>query len=141
MTENQRIEPIEQRTKTLLGQRFDHRVIVAVAAASGSGKTTFSDQLVKRLNVAIHFTSAVLPMDGDHYDDAIPGRHGLSTRKDAANAFDVAGLRNMLERRRKQEPPQPSDETRAFIGGNDIPKGRIVNAPSRCDVITLTQAA
>ncbi|OYW58319.1 MAG: hypothetical protein B7Z31_07990 [Rhodobacterales bacterium 12-65-15] len=78
------------------------RVIVALAGAPGSGKSTLSDQLVDALNQTAD-TAAVLPMDGFHYDDLYLLPAGLRPRKGAPMTFDVGGLYHTLSRLRAGE--------------------------------------
>src|SRR5688572_27161103 len=80
------------------------RTLVAVAGPPGAGKSTFAEALADRLNEAAAGSAAVLPMDGFHFDDRVLEPLGLRARKGAPDTFDVAGLRHMLERlRRNQE--------------------------------------
>jgi pantothenate kinase len=72
------------------------RVLVAIAGAPGSGKTTLAERLVSRLNEAAQGSAALLPMDGYHYDDSILIERGLRARKGAPETFDVFGLLHML---------------------------------------------
>ncbi|MDP2740985.1 MAG: nucleoside triphosphate hydrolase [Pseudorhodobacter sp.] len=76
------------------------RVIVALAGAPGSGKSTVAATLADRLNAGRPGLAAVLAMDGYHYDDLLLVPRGLRARKGAPDTFDVAGLRHMLGRLR-----------------------------------------
>jgi pantothenate kinase len=89
-----------------LAAEFDptRRVIVAIAGAPASGKSTLADRLVARLNETESGCAALLPMDGYHYDDGVLIARGLRARKGAPETFDVAGLAHMLDRlKRNQE--------------------------------------
>ena len=77
-----------------------NRVLVAIAGAPGSGKSTVAEALVAQLNQATPGRAAVLPMDGYHYDDMLLGQLGRHARKGAPDTFDVLGLRQMLARLR-----------------------------------------
>jgi pantothenate kinase len=80
------------------------RVIVGIAGAPASGKSTLAERLVSRLNEAAEGCAALLPMDGYHYDDGLLIARGLRARKGAPETFDVFGLLHMLERlKRNQE--------------------------------------
>lgn len=79
------------------------RVIVAIAGAPGSGKSTVADELVERLNATKPGLAAVLPMDGYHYDDLYLVPAGLRPRKGAPETFDVGGLRHTLQRMRARD--------------------------------------
>jgi pantothenate kinase len=80
------------------------RVVVGIAGAPASGKSTLAERLVSRLNEAAAGCAALLPMDGYHYDDGILIERGLRARKGAPETFDVFGLLHMLDRlKRNQE--------------------------------------
>jgi len=76
------------------------RVLVGIAGAPGSGKSTVAEALVAQLNQATPGRAAVLPMDGYHYDNMLLGQFGRLASKGAPDTFDVAGLRHMLTRLR-----------------------------------------
>jgi pantothenate kinase len=76
------------------------RCLVAIAGAPGSGKSTISDGLCRRLNARSPGLAATVQMDGFHYDDAILRERGTLARKGAAFTFDVGGLHALLERLR-----------------------------------------
>lgn len=79
------------------------RLVVAIAGAPGSGKSTQAERLVAALNVARPGTAALLPMDGYHYDDGLLIARGLRARKGAPETFDVGGLLHMLERLKRND--------------------------------------
>jgi pantothenate kinase len=85
------------------------RLIVAIAGAPGSGKSTLADKLVFKLNGRRPGLSAVLPMDGFHYDDLYLVPEGLRPRKGAPHTFDVGGLYHTLHRLRAR------DEAEVFV--------------------------
>ena len=68
------------------------RVIVAIAGAPGSGKSTMAERLAGKLNGRLPGLAAVLPMDGYHYVDLYLVPAGLRPRKGAPHTFDVGGL-------------------------------------------------
>lgn len=72
------------------------RVIIAVAGAPGSGKSTISEKFREGLQ---DFGGAeIFPMDGYHFDDAILNARGHRARKGAPHTFDIAGFGHMLKR-------------------------------------------
>jgi pantothenate kinase len=79
------------------------RVIVAIAGAPGSGKSTMAERLAGKLNGRQPGLAAVLPMDGYHYDDLHLVSAGLRPRKGAPNTFDVGGLFHTLKRLRARD--------------------------------------
>lgn len=76
-----------------------NRFVVAIAGPPGSGKSTLAASLHE---VLPH--SAVVPMDGFHFDDVVLNRRGLRPRKGAPETFDYAGFETMLKRIRAGEP-------------------------------------
>ena len=76
-------------------QSDDCRILVAIAGAPASGKSTLSDRLCHHLG-GDEAGAAVVPMDGFHFDDAILKQRGLLNRKGAPNTFDVGGLQRIL---------------------------------------------
>lgn len=76
-------------------QTGDARIVVAIAGAPASGKTTLADRLHDHLGGDAAGV-AVMPMDGFHFDDAILSERGLLARKGAPNTFDAGGLGRIL---------------------------------------------
>ena len=74
------------------------RRIVAIAGAPTSGKSTLAGALDQRLNAALPGSTALLPMDGYHYDDEVLGPRGWQPRKGAPHTFDVGGYAASLRR-------------------------------------------
>lgn len=81
------------------------RVLVAIAGAPGSGKSTQAEALCDLLNARRAGMAAVLPMDGFHYDDLHLVPAGLRPRKGAPETFDVGGLYHALARIRAADEP------------------------------------
>lgn len=77
------------------------RFVVAVAGPPGSGKSTLAAALHEVLPEG---NSAVVPMDGFHYDDTVLNQRGLRPRKGAPETFDYAGFETLLKRIRAIEP-------------------------------------
>ena len=84
----------------LFARAADRRVIVGIAGAPGSGKSTVAEKLVDAINIRDAGAAAVLPMDGYHFDDTLLNQLGRRERKGAPDTFDVGGLRHMLLRLR-----------------------------------------
>jgi pantothenate kinase len=92
--------PTDDLEARLVALAAQGRRLVAIAGAPGSGKSTFSDGLCRRLNARSAGLAAIVQMDGFHYDDAILSARGTLARKGAPFTFDVGGLRALLERLR-----------------------------------------
>lgn len=75
------------------------RVIVGIAGAPGSGKSTVAARLVEELAEADPtLRPSLLPMDGFHLSNAQLERVGLRDRKGAIETFDAHGYLAMLRR-------------------------------------------
>ncbi|MDP9136621.1 MAG: nucleoside/nucleotide kinase family protein [Pseudomonadota bacterium] len=85
----------------LTARAHGKRVVMAIAGAPGSGKSTFANELAMLLNAGSRGSASVLPMDGFHYDDMLLDSLGRRARKGAPDTFDVAGFRNLLGRLRE----------------------------------------
>lgn len=72
-----------------------HRVLLGVAGAPGSGKSTFSACLAEALGPG---SALVVPMDGFHLGNAIIDGTPLRQRKGAPDTFDVGGYVSLLRR-------------------------------------------
>jgi pantothenate kinase len=77
--------------------RHDKRMLVAIAGAPASGKSTLALELAATLTSGGQ-SAIVVPMDGFHYDDAVLERRGLRGRKGAPETFDFAGFECLLKR-------------------------------------------
>lgn len=76
-------------------QSGDGRILVAIAGAPASGKSTLAEKLCDHLGGDAG-GAAVVPMDGFHFDNAILEERGRLARKGAPDTFDVGGLRRIL---------------------------------------------
>jgi len=76
------------------------RFVVAIAGPPGSGKSTLAERLSEVLPAD---RTAVVPMDGFHYDDIVLNQRGLRPRKGAPETFDFAGFAALLGRIRSSE--------------------------------------
>ncbi|OSQ38593.1 nucleoside triphosphate hydrolase [Thalassospira mesophila] len=72
------------------------RLMVAIAGAPASGKSTLSERLYHHLG-GDEAGVAIVPMDGFHFDDAILRARGDLARKGAPHTFDVGGFARCLE--------------------------------------------
>lgn len=77
------------------------RMLVALAGAPGSGKSTSAEILCEKLNENEPSFAEVFPMDGYHFDDILLKKLGRHERKGAPDTFDVSGFSHMLQRLRK----------------------------------------
>lgn len=80
------------------------RVMVGLAGAPGTGKSTVAAALVDRLR-ARGISTALVPMDGFHLDQVELERLGRARRKGAPDTFDVVGLVALLRRLRAATEP------------------------------------
>jgi pantothenate kinase len=94
------IDDLAARVRAL-SARSEQRVLIGIAGAPGSGKTTLALALVARLG-GFPFVAHV-PMDGFHLADAELVRLGRRDRKGAPDTFDVAGYAALLRRIRAGE--------------------------------------
>jgi pantothenate kinase len=79
------------------------RVLIAIAAAPGAGKSTLAAALKAQVDAELGAESAaVLPMDGFHLDNAVLVQRGLLERKGAPETFDAAGLVALIGRLRRE---------------------------------------
>jgi pantothenate kinase len=81
------------------------RKILAIAGAPASGKSTITGKLIRSLNKVDPGSTALLPMDGYHYDDEVLGPRGWQSRKGAPHTFDVGGYASSLRRLRANDEP------------------------------------
>lgn len=82
----------------LLLAAANKRILVAIAGPPGVGKSTFAEALNRLLNSENEGCSAVVPMDGFHFDNIYLDKMGWRSRKGAPHTFDVGGLSQMLKR-------------------------------------------
>ncbi|MEO6881361.1 MAG: nucleoside/nucleotide kinase family protein [Mycobacteriaceae bacterium] len=91
-----------------LAGRADGPVLIGIAGAPGSGKSTLTAELVQALvppgaDPRAGTPVAHVPVDGFHLADAELVRLGRTARKGAPDTFDVAGYAALLRRVRAGE--------------------------------------
>jgi pantothenate kinase len=94
---------IADLARARLADNAGRRVMIAIAGAPGSGKSTVADAVVATLEAEAPGEAAVFPMDGYHYDDAVLHAMGRRAHKGAPDTFDAHGLRHMLLRLKANE--------------------------------------
>ena len=83
-----------------LSANTDGRVLIGIAGAPGSGKTTLAQVLTSRLG---GFPAvAHVPMDGFHLADVELARLGRADRKGAPDTFDVDGYARAARSHRRR---------------------------------------
>lgn len=96
MTKTTAIEALSDRLSTMA--RGPRRCFAALAGPPGAGKSHVADELMTRLAVTAPGATAILPMDGYHFDDMLLNARGDRPRKGAPHTFDVDGFHAMLTR-------------------------------------------
>ncbi|NWJ24061.1 nucleoside triphosphate hydrolase [Rhizobium sp. RM] len=94
---------IATHTLAHVAEKKGRRVMIAIAGAPGSGKSTIAEHVVEQLNREDGISAALFPMDGYHYDDAVLEDMGRRAFKGAIDTFDAHGLRHMLGRLKANE--------------------------------------
>jgi pantothenate kinase len=78
------------------------RLMVAIAGAPASGKSTLSERLHHHLG-GDEAGVAIVPMDGFHFDDTILAARNHLARKGAPHTFDVGGFARCLTALRRDD--------------------------------------
>lgn len=108
------------------------RLLIAIAGAPGSGKTTLATELARRLNQQ-KVGTIVVPMDGFHLDNAILEDRGLLLRKGAPETFDGDGFFHLINRLKNNvEVIAP-----AFDRTRDLSVAGAVVIPANCPVVIV----
>ena len=102
------------------------RQVIAIVGAPGAGMSTLVERLAESLD-----ETAILPMDGFHYDDAVLHQMGRRPWKGAPDTFDVGGLRSTLARLR--DPAEGPVAVPVFDRDLEISRGsaRIIGPEAR----------
>ena len=108
------------------------RVLVAVAGAPASGKSTLAEEAAKRLRLQ-RCPAEVVPMDGFHLDNAILEARGLKPRKGAPETFDSHGFVFTIQRLRENKEVIVS----RFDRQRDIAIAGAVAVPADCPVVIV----
>ena len=108
------------------------RILVAIAGAPASGKSTLAAELCRRMRDQ-KISAEVVPMDGFHLDNAILDARGLRAKKGSPDTFDAAGFVHLI--RRLAEPAEVVvplfDRTRDLaIAGASV-------VPADCEVVIV----
>lgn len=106
------------------------RVLLGVAGAPGSGKSTFAACLADSFGAG---SALVVPMDGFHLGNAIIDGTPLKHRKGAPDTFDVGGYFSLLQRlaRRDEEVVYAPDFRRSI----DEPVAASIAVPAAVPLI------
>ena len=96
---------VDQLTQRLAADDAPERLVVGLAGAPGSGKSTIAEQLKTGLKAAGIFAGLVA-MDGFHLSNAVLDELGRRNRKGTPDTFDVEGYLTILDRVRADGAPQ-----------------------------------
>lgn len=83
-------------------QRAPERIIVGIAGAPGTGKSTLARAVADRIGDEL---CCIVPLDGFHLGQSIINGTELESRKGAPDTFDVAGYLTLLTRLRQNSEP------------------------------------
>lgn len=108
------------------------RLLLALAGAPGSGKTTLATELCRRLtSQKVH--AVVVPMDGFHLDNSVLEARDLKHRKGAPETFDADGFFHLINRLRNNiEVVAP-----VFDRTRDLSVAGATIVPSDCEVVIV----
>jgi pantothenate kinase len=100
------VDAFVAHVETLLrGVPHGGRMVIAIAGAPASGKSTIAAALSEHHNGVDPGSTALLPMDGYHFDDELLVPRGWRPRKGAPHTFDVGGYASALRRIRANDEP------------------------------------
>lgn len=101
---SEQIQPDDLAARLLQASGSRRRLVAAIAAAPGAGKSTLAAGLRAAIDRRSGGTAAaVVPMDGFHLDNAVLESRGLLARKGAPETFDAAGFVALVARLRQEE--------------------------------------
>ncbi|SLN39273.1 sugar transporter [Roseisalinus antarcticus] len=108
------------------------RLLVAIAGAPASGKSTLAGEIGRRLRQQ-KVRCEVVPMDGFHLDNGVLDTRGLRLRKGAPETFDGMGFLNAMRRLSDgQEVVLPT-----FDRARDLSVAGALVVPAECQVIVV----
>ena len=103
-----------------------------MAGAPGSGKTTFANELCRRLTLQ-KIAAVVVPMDGFHLDNAVLETRELLQHKGAPETFDADGFVHLINRLKSNvEVVAP-----VFDRQRDLAIAGAVVIPADCPVVIV----
>ncbi|TPV50594.1 nucleoside/nucleotide kinase family protein [Pseudarthrobacter phenanthrenivorans] len=106
------------------------RVILGIAGAPGSGKSTFAEWIRQQFGPG---QAVVVPMDGFHLGNAIIDGTPLRQRKGAMDTFDAGGYLSLLRRLvRRDEPVVYAPEFRRSL---DEPVAASIAVPAEVPLV------
>jgi pantothenate kinase len=108
---------------------FRHRLLVGIAGAPGSGKTTVAAALAELVGEA----AVVVPLDGYHLADRVLEQLGLGRSKGVPESFDAWGYAALLERLRGR--PSHTVYAPAFERELEQPLAGAVPVPESASVV------
>lgn len=96
------IQSLGSAVLNAISEKPNHRFILALAGAPGSGKSTVAELLVKAVGKAKpDLNCVVVPMDGFHLDNLVLDQFNLRARKGSPQTFDAYGYVNTISRIRE----------------------------------------
>ncbi|MBL4810947.1 MAG: sugar transporter [Rhodobacteraceae bacterium] len=108
------------------------RILLAIAGAPASGKSTLAEELARRLNRQ-RCHAVTVSMDGFHLDNRVLDACGLKRRKGAPETFDVYGFSHLIRRMHAgEEVIAPS-----FDRARDIAIAGAQVVPADCPVVII----
>lgn len=124
------IDALVARVVGLLDDR--PRIVVGIAGAPGSGKSSLARKLTRRLETA-GVPAVQVPMDGFHLADVTLDALGLRHRKGAIETFDAHGYVALL--RRLLDVPQHAVHAPGFERRLEQPVAAAVTVPPTTRVV------
>ncbi len=89
------VTALAERSTALLSDK--PRVLLALAGAPGSGKSSLAAALLRRFRET-KVPAEIVPMDGFHLDNAVLDARGLRQRKGAPETLDAQGFLHLIRR-------------------------------------------